>query len=538
MGEFEDGMIPEVGDPKAQKASKKAKKSKKKKKANKGENGPFDEIPTSKPTSGEKDPPAFSSSDGGKPGQLKAPPNIESPVESPYEEQELRPAEDYYPNGADAIEAGVAGRGAAGGSMSARDPSSRSSTFTYDNGDADAESGDVEAPDGCEDPTSDKAHKSGATSFSSKKQTKRQKNPLFKDVQETGKWGSVSKKEVFIVIGVVTSILVAIVVVVAVLLARPADDGASAANADGPGRSGPANSSKPEIPEFNSFFEKYGALLEAIGSNELTAGYVEILPADAVDLRVLAKESTDPVVQAAMWLSYQDEVDSVWEMPYRFALASIYFATGGNSEEGGWTSDTNWLSPTKSVCGWERVRCSGVYGEEHLDELDLSSNNLSGEIPVTAALLTDLNALWLNDNSLTGPIPGDIFGSLPELSILYLQDNDFSGTIPGEALLSNNSLGKMFTILFVSGTLFAECPNLVVCHRKQAPFTSRGTTWKEHGLKCFVEIASSLRTNGVDGGNATVPWENSASTASRPRAPLRAVARRTRTVSFRIRLEW
>ncbi|KAH0721415.1 hypothetical protein KY290_000415 [Solanum tuberosum] len=85
--------------------------------------------------------------------------------------------------------------------------------------------------------------------------------------------------------------------------------------------------------------------------------------------------------------------------------------------------------------------------------LDMSSNNLSGDIPISVTRLAGLRSFNLSKNNLTGKIPNDIgdmkvlesvdlsenqlygqipqsFSSLSTLSYLNLSDNNLSGMIP------------------------------------------------------------------------------------------------------------
>jgi len=78
-------------------------------------------------------------------------------------------------------------------------------------------------------------------------------------------------------------------------------------------------------------------------------------------------------------------------------------------------------------------------GLSSLTILDLQGNkNLSGTIPSFLFSMTQLHALYLNDNSFSGNVPADL-GNLNRLQILRLQGNQLTGPLPSE-------LGKL-TIL-------------------------------------------------------------------------------------------
>ena len=66
-----------------------------------------------------------------------------------------------------------------------------------------------------------------------------------------------------------------------------------------------------------------------------------------------------------------------------------------------------------------------------LQWLHLYENELTGTIPGELSYLTDLRGLLLNGNQLTGTIPGGL-GYLPWLMYFFLYDNQLTGTIPGE----------------------------------------------------------------------------------------------------------
>ncbi|XP_027362919.1 receptor-like protein EIX1 [Abrus precatorius] len=84
--------------------------------------------------------------------------------------------------------------------------------------------------------------------------------------------------------------------------------------------------------------------------------------------------------------------------------------------------------------------------------IDLSSNNLSGSVPIEMYMLTGLQSLNLSHNQLVGTIPEEI-GNLKRLESIDLSNNHFSGEIPqsmsnlhfvGVLNLSfNNFMGKI-----------------------------------------------------------------------------------------------
>lgn len=82
----------------------------------------------------------------------------------------------------------------------------------------------------------------------------------------------------------------------------------------------------------------------------------------------------------------------------------------------------------------------------------LDSNSISGRIPTTIGLLTDLASLSITNSTLSGPLPSEM-GRLTDLRRLWLYDNKLSGSIPLQfstltnlevvELYQNNLLGVM-----------------------------------------------------------------------------------------------
>jgi len=103
------------------------------------------------------------------------------------------------------------------------------------------------------------------------------------------------------------------------------------------------------------------------------------------------------------------------------ALVALYNATGGPN----WYTKANWL--TGPVSAWSGITVT----EGFVTQIDLSYNNLIGNIPSEIGSLTHLQSLYLYNNQLTGNIPSEI-GNLSQLLFLFLSFNGLTGSIPQE----------------------------------------------------------------------------------------------------------
>ncbi len=103
----------------------------------------------------------------------------------------------------------------------------------------------------------------------------------------------------------------------------------------------------------------------------------------------------------------------------RAALAALYNATGGDD----WKNKENWLSD-KPIGSWRGV---SVDPDGRVVKLDLSGNNLSGELPAELGNLAKLELLSLRDNRLSGQLPSQ-WGNLVNLKTLDLSNTRFGGT--------------------------------------------------------------------------------------------------------------
>ena len=265
-------------------------------------------------------------------------------------------------------------------------------------------------------------------------------NPKFKDLQETGRWGTVSKPEIIVVASFILLSIVGAVLAVWFGFIKDEDDDAD--------RSPPVRpmESSTGAPTNIGRQSELLRVFEAIHSSELTFSMEADSPLEVSYFEGLMNDpGASPQERAMSWLLFQDEWDHAADAAYRWALASLYFTWQGDN----WLSADKWLS-SDNACDWEHIMCNVQTG--NIQEIDLQSNNLVGTIPAEIALLKTTQALWLRENQLMGPLPNEIFGAMPMLSMLYLDKNQLTGTI-SLSIRKNQVLGKCIP---TSGDMF--CP--------------------------------------------------------------------------------
>ncbi len=155
------------------------------------------------------------------------------------------------------------------------------------------------------------------------------------------------------------------------------------------------------------------------------------------------------------------------------ALVALYDNTNGES----WLESQNWL--TGPLLTWDGISLEYIDGEARVKELDLSGNQLSGDLPSELWNLTSLTSLNLSGNELTGTISDDL-ANLNSLEYLYLDNNyflsfpDLSNVVSSKAKQVTNL--KLIDIDNLKLTFKDIIPNLNVAdsisYAPQNPFSS------------------------------------------------------------------
>jgi len=306
-------------------------------------------------------------------------------------------------------------------------------------------------------------------SGSSKNSKKKcEKNPDFKDVENTGRWGSISKKEMIIVGIVFLAVIGGVVAAVVVLTGN----GNNAPNPTLPPRT-PVPTPAPTFPPEVDPNLQLPVILEAVETNAFINASLALLPSDAAFYKGKAADaSLPPLVRAISWSLYEDKREPLPNDPFlvpRFALASIYYAFSGEQ----WTRQGDWLTYAP-VCDWDGIYCDRF--NAHVNEVSLPDNNLVGKVPAEFSMLSELISVGLHANKLTGTVPWEALGSLPTLSFLFLNANKLSGTIDGS--VRNN--GVLSTLMVQLNDFTGQWPRNAFCD----PVDRKLPLLENYGLDC------------------------------------------------------
>mmetsp|Transcript_4695 Transcript_4695/g.6161 ORF Transcript_4695/g.6161 Transcript_4695/m.6161 type:complete len:415 (-) Transcript_4695:103-1347(-) len=262
-----------------------------------------------------------------------------------------------------------------------------------------------------------------------KKEKKREINEKFKDVHATGKWGDISKTEIYVGIAIGVAIVIGAIVAAVLLIGRDEESLES------------PTSSPTSFPTLSSSSTIDTILLAHLTTASLSETN---LPSDSnFYTNKYTVEVESPAVRAMSWILEVDQrIHGVDYIADRFALAAFYYGTQGKE----WKNNTGWLS-SSSVCDWYGIVCNDRLGT--IEDVILIDNNLANNIeldvpsiPSELALLSTLRALIVSSNKLKGGIQSATFLDLKSLSVLFLDNNQLDGTIPEG--LSDVGLSSLF----------------------------------------------------------------------------------------------
>lgn len=144
----------------------------------------------------------------------------------------------------------------------------------------------------------------------------------------------------------------------------------------------------------------------------------------------------------------------------RAALIAIYNATDGDN----WYDNYNWKGVNNEADGFSAIGTEGDWDYitvegDHVVEINLFYNDLTGPLPAEIGNFPFLRDLDICGNNLTGGIPTQI-GNLSRLTYLDLSDNPFGGTIP-PALGNLNNLIDLYCVnCNLTGSIPKELGNL------------------------------------------------------------------------------
>lgn len=184
-------------------------------------------------------------------------------------------------------------------------------------------------------------------------------------------------------------------------------------------------------------------------------------------------------------------------------LVSIYNATNGAS----WIVNTNWL--TGKVNTWHGITVNNF----RVTDIQLSANNLSGNLPASIETLDALSVLIIGNNTLSGVVP-DL---PPSLTYIDLTNNNYSsfgniGTALQTVSITGNSLtdlpdmtGSPLQLLEVSNNMltFGDLEPYITV----PSFTYAPQAEVEDPLDILVDVASGRTfTATIDGSSNSYTW--------------------------------
>jgi Leucine-rich repeat (LRR) protein len=205
-----------------------------------------------------------------------------------------------------------------------------------------------------------------------------------------------------------------------------------------------------------------------------------------------------PQSRAFEWVTGDDWYRNLSRRTQRFALATLFYATAGETK---WRNTQGWLNSSLHECHWFGCNCTG---NGTMRALDLSLNKLRGLVPKEICLLSALESLKLSENSgLKGSIASEL-GWLTMINSLDVRGTRISGSIPNEIGILTRLSDLLLGDSQLSGHIPTEIGNLSLLTQFDV-FGARlvGTIPTELGRLSFL-VYLSLAVNSL---SSTLPKE-------------------------------
>jgi hypothetical protein len=203
----------------------------------------------------------------------------------------------------------------------------------------------------------------------------------------------------------------------------------SSSSSDGNNLTEEVASSPTPIPAFPSF-EVSLATAAPTAPPEYSPEEIKVLDDAFVKVSGTTNENifdmNTPEGKGRDWMINSDVAINVNEeqrVQQRYIMCVLHFATNGDF----WNKKSNWLNAERSECDWYGISCNNE--NNIIQIIDLSENNVTGTLPNEIASLSNLVALNMSYDDISGTIPENFFDLLDELETLDMQENRLSGTI-------------------------------------------------------------------------------------------------------------
>ncbi|CAA0395142.1 unnamed protein product [Arabidopsis thaliana] len=181
---------------------------------------------------------------------------------------------------------------------------------------------------------------------------------------------------------------------------------------------------------------------------------------------------SNTILVIAKDLCLPDQGDALWEFKNEFYFQEFDPSANGGTDIEKWRNNTD-------CCSWDGVSCdpktgvvveldlefnglngplrsnSSLFRLQHLQILDLGSNNIWGTLPDSIGNLKYLRFLSFKDCNLYGKIPSSL-GSLSYLTHLYLSDNEFTSEPPDSMGNLNRLTDLQHVLLNLSSLIWID----------------------------------------------------------------------------------